>query len=98
MKDWGPGATLERMEIDFNPSQPAGPTPVGQVKARPQAVAAGDSSQTQGVAELQRKLNDLALTRPDKMAAARQALADVKYPPDELLNGIAHLLAINLTK
>ncbi|HZR17591.1 MAG TPA: hypothetical protein VFE51_09715 [Verrucomicrobiae bacterium] len=84
------------MEIDFTPSQPAGPTPAGQVKARPQATVATDSSQLQGVAELQRKLNDLALTRPDKMAAASNALADVKYPPDELLNGIAHLLAIKL--
>lgn len=50
------------------------------------------------MAELQRKLDDLALTRPEKMGAARPLLSDVKYPPDELLNGIAHLLAIHLNQ
>jgi hypothetical protein len=30
------------------------------------------------------------------MDAARQVLSDVKYPPEALLNGIAHLLAIHL--
>jgi hypothetical protein len=50
------------------------------------------------MAELQRKLNELALTRPDKTDAVQQALSDVKYPPDQLLNGIAHLLAIKLTQ
>jgi len=84
------------MEIEFTPSQIAGPTAAGPIKARPQVAATSDSPQLQGMAELQRKLDDLALTRPDKMDAARSALADVKYPPDELLNGIAHLLAITL--
>ena len=50
------------------------------------------------MAELQRKLNELALTRPDKTDTVQQALSDVKYPPDQLLNGIAHLLAIKLTQ
>jgi hypothetical protein len=86
------------MEIDFNPSQMAGAAAAGPAKARPAATVTSDTPQLQGMAELQRKLYDQALTRPDKMAAATQALSDVKYPPDELLNGIAHLLAIKLTQ
>jgi hypothetical protein len=50
------------------------------------------------MAELQNKLNQLALTRPDKMAAAQSVIEGVQYPPEELLNGIAHLLAIKLTQ
>ena len=50
------------------------------------------------MAELQSKLNTLALTRPDKLEAVQPVLADVQYPPDELLNGIAHLLAIHLAQ
>ena len=88
------------MEIEFSPSQlpPArasnpmngAPTKPPQSNDTPQPV--------QGIAELQSKLDQLALTRPDKMAAAAPLVADVQYPPDELLNGIAHLLAINLDK
>ena len=51
-----------------------------------------------GVGELQQKLNEQALTRPEKVNAVRQALTDVKYPPDELLKGIAHLLGIHLER
>jgi hypothetical protein len=84
------------MEIEFSPSQMAGAAAAGPAKARPAATSTSDPPQLQGMAELQRKLNDLALTRPDKMAAAGRALVEVKYPPEELLNGIAHLLAIQL--
>ena len=85
------------MEIDFNPSQMQ-PRINASVKA---PAAASDSTLSeplapQRMAELQRKLNELALTRPEKMEAARSVIADVKYPPDELLNGISHLLAIHL--
>jgi hypothetical protein len=86
------------MEIDFDPSQMQAPRINAPVKA---PAAASDSILSeplapQGMAELKRKLNELALTRPEKMAAARSVIADVKYPPDELLNGISHLLAIHL--
>ena len=86
------------MEIDFNPSQIPVPRVSTSAKTPVAAADAGSEARPtlQGMAELQRKLDDLALTRPEKMDAARGALADVKYPPDELLNGISHLLAIHL--
>jgi hypothetical protein len=47
------------------------------------------------MADLQQKLNELSLTRPDKMNAASQLILDANYPPEDLLNGIAHLLTIH---
>jgi len=86
------------MEIEFNPSQLPASRASGPVPAAPAAsVSVSQAPALQGMAELQSKLNQLALTRPDKMDALRNALADVQYPPEELLNGIAHLLAIRLT-
>ena len=88
------------MEIEFSPSQLAAPrvsTPAQGTSAR-QASVDSQTPQVQGMAELQSKLDQLALTRPQTLDAIRPALTDVQYPPDELLNGIAHLLAIHLTQ
>jgi hypothetical protein len=62
-------------------------------KADVEADAAGGC---QGMAELQRKLKELAGTRPEKLEAARSVISNVNYPPEELLKGIAQLLAIHL--
>jgi hypothetical protein len=89
---------MNGMEIDFNPNAVSGPRTSSPVKG-PSIPATPESSPApQGMAELQRKLNELALTRPEKMQGAAQALSDVKYPPEQLLNGIAHLLGIHLSE
>ena len=83
------------MEIEFSPSQLSAAR-VGV----PMKGTTGPSTPTdtapQGMAELQREVNNLALTRPDKMASLQPQVSSLKYPPDELLNGIAHLLAMHL--
>ena len=84
------------MEIEFSPSQLPAPRATSPVKGANTTPAANEPPTLQGMAELQRKLNDVALTRPDKMDAARAVIAEVNYPPEELLNGIARLLAIHL--
>jgi hypothetical protein len=86
------------MEIDFSPNQVAATRANLPVKGAVTPAATSQDPPLQGMAELQRKLNELALTRPDKMTAAQQVISDVKYPPEELLNGIAHLLAIKLSQ
>lgn len=87
------------MEIEFSPSQLPAPRASNPAKGAPTASASvSQSAELQGMAELQSKLNQVALTRPDKMDAVRNALAEVQYPPEELLNGIAHLLAIQLAQ
>jgi len=86
------------MEIEFSPSQlPASRvgTPVSGPAPSP---AATDAAPLQGMAELQRKLNDLPVTRPDKMAGLQPAVSSLKYPPDQILDSIANLLAIHLSQ
>ena len=86
------------MEIEFSPNQMSTPGTTNVAKTRPLPADSNGAPPLQGVAELQKKLNQEALSRPEKIAAARQVLSDVKYPPDQLLNGIAHLLAIKLNQ
>ena len=85
------------MEIEFSPSQLPPPGQNGPV-VRPGTTSAPAETPTfQGLGDLQSKLNDLALTRPDKVANAQAALSGgSKYPPDWLLDRIASLLAIHL--
>jgi hypothetical protein len=47
---------------------------------------------------LQSKLTDLGPTRPDNLDAARLLVSSLNYPPEDLFNGIAHLLANHLTR
>jgi hypothetical protein len=49
----------------------------------------------QGMGELQRMLNELALTRPEKLEEVKGVSSDFNYPSDELLKKIAHLMAIH---
>ena len=85
------------MEIEFNPSQLPASRASGAASGSPaRPPDALPAPQLAGMAELQSKLDQLALTRPDKMGAVEPLVSNVKYPPDELLNGIAHLLAIKL--
>jgi hypothetical protein len=86
------------MEIEFTPNQPAATRVNWAVKGAATSPPASQDSPLQGMGDLQKKLNDLALTRPEKIEAARLALSDVKYPPEQLLNGISHLLAIKLSQ
>jgi hypothetical protein len=87
------------MEIEFSPSQlpaPRASSPVNGAPAR--GPAASQAPSLQGLAELQSKLNQLALARPDKMSGVQPQVSNLQYPPDELLNGIAHLLAMHLSQ
>jgi hypothetical protein len=84
------------MEIDFNPSQlpPSGPS--GTVKRAERAPAATDTASLQSVTDLQDKLNAIPLSRPGKADEMKPLSSHVQYPPDQLLDGVAALLAIHL--
>jgi len=86
------------MEINLNPGR--GPDPIeGQaIHRREPAEAAADSETFNRSQALQSLTNESPGVRADQVARARALFADVKYPPDELLNGIAHLLAVNINK
>lgn len=88
---------LFNMRVEFSPSQLLAPQASTQVNGEATPPALTASTPLQGTAELQSKLSDLPLTRPDKMDAAQQLVSSVSYPPGEIFNGIAHLLAMHLT-
>jgi len=85
------------MEINLNPGR--GPDPVeGQAIHRPEPAKAPDTetfARSQALESLTHESPDI---RAEQVTRARALFADVKYPPDELLNGIAHLLAVNINK
>jgi hypothetical protein len=84
------------MEIEFNPSQlpPSGPS--GTVTRAETAPVATDAVSLQGAPDLQDKLNAIPLSRPGKVDEMKPLSSHVQYPPDQLLDSVAALLAIHL--
>ncbi len=86
------------MEISFNTSKIPNPA-AQQSVARPDASSAPqtDASFTHSQA-LSDSLKEIPLVRPEKVERARKLLADVKYPPTDVLDRISNLLALNIKK
>ena len=51
---------------------------------------------SQSTASLQSKLRELPLVRPEQTAQAQALVAEEKYPPNDVLDRIAVLLAIRM--
>ena len=84
------------MEIEFNPARTPAPgagQPVGRRDAAP-AVRADQPFER--AAALEQALKDIPLVRPEKVEHARALVADTKYPPEEMLDRIANLLALHM--
>jgi len=83
------------MEIEFNPgrvSPVAGSSqPVAKRAASPAATSAVSFSASDS---LKNQLNNLSTVRPEQVARAKALVSDGKYPPDDVLDRIAVLLAI----
>lgn len=83
------------MEIDFNPGRVPKVEP-SQTAARPSASAPADETSFTVSAALQDKLKNLSDVRPDKVAYAKNLVSDSEYPPNDVLDRIAVLLAIHV--
>ena len=84
------------MEIEFNPGR-VPKVEQSQTAARPSAAASVDDGVSfPGSSALQDKLKNLSDVRPDKVAYAQRLVSDSKYPPNDVLDRIAVLLAINV--
>jgi hypothetical protein len=86
------------MEISFNTSRipnPAAKQPVARPSESSPAPAEASLS---NVEALNQSLKDIPLVRPEKVEQARNLVADVKYPPTEVLDRISNLLALHLNK
>lgn len=88
------------MEIEFNPSRiPKAELAQPVVRSGSSAAAASVPSGPESVpasGSLLAALKDVPLVRSDKMQQARSQFAATNYPPVELLNRIAILLAVHL--
>lgn len=84
------------MEIEFNPSRipsTGASQPVAKKSASATASAAAAFENTD---KLMQSLKDLPMVRPEQVERAGALFANVQYPPDEMLNRIAHLLAMQM--
>ena len=83
------------MEIEFNPSRVPKVEP-SQTAARPNATAPADETSFPDSAALMDKLKNISDVRPEKVAYAKGLVSDSQYPPDDVLDRIAVLLAIKV--
>lgn len=83
------------MEVGFNPGRipAAGPS---QAAARQSTAAAADATSFNVSAQLQDKLKNLQAVRPEKVNLGQSLVSKPSYPPDDVLDRIAILLAIQL--
>jgi hypothetical protein len=81
------------MEIDFNPGRVPKAEPSQPVARQDAAASATDGTSFDVTSALQEKLKNLQAVRPEKVAQARLLVSDSAYPPDDVLDRIAVLLA-----
>jgi hypothetical protein len=87
------------MEIDFNLSRipkPELPQPIARTGSTPAAADPVHSELVSSTASLTAHINDMPLVRPEKVAAGKAQVSFTSYPPGELLDRIATLLAVHL--
>lgn len=85
------------MEIEFHPGRYSEPgvsqSVTRRAAAQPVAPTAPSFERSQSV---ERALAETPEVRPEKVERARVYAADVKYPPDEVLERLSHLLALKM--
>ena len=84
------------MPIEFNPSRPPGAGASQSVTRRQPAVTDSEPASFEQTRALEQKLSTLSASRPEQVERARSLIADVQYPPNEMMNRIASLLALHL--
>ena len=81
------------MEIEFNPSRVGNPPAAPPVAKSRAPAAGGDSASLDKTSALKAAIDNISLVRPEKVDAARAAVSDTKFPPDEVLKAVASLIA-----
>jgi len=84
------------MEIEFNPNRVTNST-AAQPAAKASAPATTqDSASLDKTSALMAAINNVPLTRPDRVQSARAAVSTNQFPPDEILKAVAALIAENI--
>ncbi len=87
------------MEVEFNPSRVSSQgysDPTTERIAASKTSKASDSVNAPDAADLHSQPANLPLVRADKVAHARALVAETHYPPNDLLDRIAILLAARI--
>jgi hypothetical protein len=81
------------MGIEFNTSRIPKPE-YAEPAAHPRAVPSGQQAEPlPNATGLEKQLNAIPLVRPEQVNRAKALVANEKYPPDDVLDRIAILLA-----
>lgn len=86
------------MEIEFNPSRKLEAGESSTVRRQAAAAPAGETVSFERTRALEQRLKELPASRPEQVERARNLVADVKYPPAEMLDRIANLLALHVRR
>ena len=86
------------MEIEFNTNRVAKAQAGRAVESRSPAKRVDGTASFENTRALEQKLKDMPLLRPDKVERGRELVANVQYPPTELVDRISSLLAIHYAK
>jgi hypothetical protein len=84
------------MEVDFNSSRVPRAEPSQPATRQGATAAATDGTSFEVTAALQDKLKNQPTVRPEKVDQAKMLVSDLKYPPDDVLDRIAVLLAAQI--
>ena len=84
------------MEIELNTNRLSSVSPASPPQKAREAAPAGDEANFSGTQALAEALAHLPETRPEVIQRARELVGSAKYPPDDMLNRIARLVAMEL--
>jgi len=84
------------MEIEFNPSRVPATGPSQPASRQDGAASATDGISFQDTQAVQDQLKGLQAVRPEKVELGKTLVSDSQYPPDDVLDRIAVLLAIRV--
>jgi hypothetical protein len=84
------------MEIEFNSTRQASSASNQPVKRSSGATPAAETASIGSAQSLEQSIRNLPIVRPEQVERARSLIADSKYPPQEMLNRIANLLALHM--
>lgn len=86
------------MEINFDPGRVPEPNTGLPVLRRNPSASVDASGRFPRTEALERALREDPPVRPEQVQQARVYVGDAKYPPDEMLDRIANLLALHLNE
>lgn len=84
------------MEIEFNTSKVNKPEPVTPVTRQDAVRRVEEDASFENTAALEAQLRELPDVRSEKLEQARALLSNVQYPPEQVLNSLAALLAMKI--